>query len=142
MAGGPLARQGGLLSEEFDDELLVYDEQRDVACRLNHTAALVWRLCDGKRSIDDLVVELGEKADRDMVHVALDTLVEHDLLESGYERRDPAAARVSRRRFIRRVGIAGIAAMNIPMVYSLLVPAASAAASGTGYLGYYGGTVR
>ena len=28
-----------LLTEKLHDELLVYDEQRDLACRLNQTAA-------------------------------------------------------------------------------------------------------
>ena len=51
----PLARTTDLVTEELDDELLVYDEQRDVACSLNRSAALVWRHSNGKRTVADLV---------------------------------------------------------------------------------------
>jgi hypothetical protein len=47
----PLARSSELLTEEVDGELLIYDEERDTATRLNRTAAVVWRSCDGQRSI-------------------------------------------------------------------------------------------
>jgi hypothetical protein len=136
----PLARTTGLITEDVDGELLVYDAQTDVACRLNGSAALVWQNSDGKRSIDDLVAvlaeELGELADEDMVLVALDHLAEHGLIESGYDTRDAHAARLSRRRFIRRVGVVGAAAMSVPVVHSMLVPTPAAAASG-GYASYY-----
>jgi hypothetical protein len=137
----PLARTGGLLTEEIDGEVLVYDETREIACRLNATAALVWRHCDGKRTIAELVTlmqsELGGLADEDMVLVALDNLAGHELIASGYEQRDLNASKYSRRRFIRRIGAAGIAAINLPVVYSMLVPEPAAAASGGGYPQYY-----
>jgi hypothetical protein len=128
------------LTEEVDGELLVYDVERDLACRLNPSAALVWRSCDGSRTVPELVeiltAELGELADEDLVLIALDHLAEHGLIVSGYEQRDASAARLSRRRFFRRAGIAGAAAVAVPVVYSLSVPAAAAAASGT-YTPYY-----
>lgn len=130
----PLARSEGLLSEELDDELLVYDEQRHLACRLNRTAALVWRHADGARSVADLVEVLRSKielADEDLVLVALDQLVEHELIESGYPARDHDEARMSRRRFIRRVGVVGAAALALPVVESVVAPTAAAAASVT-----------
>jgi hypothetical protein len=129
----PCARTDGLLTEEIDGELLVYDEEQDVACRLNASAAIVWRGCNGERTIADLVEilseELGELADEDLVMVALDELVEHGLLLSGYEQRDASAARLSRRRFFQRVGIAGAAAMAVPIVYSMAAPTPAAAQS-------------
>jgi hypothetical protein len=60
-------------------------------------------------------------------------LAEHGLIESGYEPREPAQSRLSRRRFIRRVGVVGAASMSVPVVYSMVVPAAAAAASGYTY---------
>jgi hypothetical protein len=135
----PLGRSEGLLTEQVDDELLVYDETNDVACRLNPTAALIWRNCDGRRTLSDLLVilreEVGDAADEDMVLIALDDLVEHGLIVSGYEPRESAAIRLSRRRFFRRAGVAGAAAMAAPVVYSMAVPAAAAAQSG--YDSYY-----
>ena len=46
----PLGRTNGILSESVDGEVLVYDQTRDMAFRLNQTAALVWRSCDGERT--------------------------------------------------------------------------------------------
>ena len=83
--------------------MITYDERTDVACRLNRTAALVWRKCDGKHTVEDLVrvleADLGDIADEDLVLVSLDYLSEHRLLESGYTRRDETSSRLSRRRF-------------------------------------------
>ena len=36
--------------EEVDDELLLYHPVRTTALYLNDTAALIWKLCDGRRS--------------------------------------------------------------------------------------------
>ncbi len=135
----PLARTADLLTEEVDGELLVYDAETELACRLNGSAALVWRNSNGKRSVTDLVAvlseELGDLADEDMVMVALDHLHEHGLIKSGYEPRDLNVARLSRRRFIRRVGIVGAASMAVPVVHSMVVPTPAAAQSG--YNNYY-----
>jgi hypothetical protein len=140
---GPLARTADLLTEEVDGELLVYDESRDTACRLNHTAAVIWRSCDGKRTVEDLISvlaeEVGELADEDLVLVTVDRLDDHGLIESGYTRRDSDATRLSRRRFIRRVGVVGTAAVALPMVQSIVAPTSAAAQSGGGgdYNYYY-----
>jgi hypothetical protein len=138
----PLARTSGVVVQDLDDEMLVYDRERDTACRLNRTAALVWKSSDGTRTVDDLVAvlaeELGPLADEDMVMIALDNLSRNGLIQSGYEAREPTAERISRRRFIRRVGVVGAAAVSLPIVHSLAVPSAAAAQSGGGYPpGYY-----
>jgi hypothetical protein len=80
-----------------------------------------------------LAEELGPLADEDMVMVALDNLSKNGLIQSGHEARDSNAVRLTRRRFIRRVGVVGAAAMAVPVVHSLVVPPAAAAASGGGY---------
>jgi hypothetical protein len=132
----PIARREGLLVEELDDELVVYDEGRDTACRLNATSALVWRAADGTRSIEELVellrAEIGEPADEDLVMVTLDGLGAHGLLE-GHAARPAEEARLSRRRFIRRVGTVGAAALMLPVVHSMVAPAPAAAQSAGGY---------
>lgn len=121
--------------------MLVYDRERDVACRLNRTAALVWKSSDGTRTVDDLVAvlseEVGTLADEDMVMIALDNLSQNGLIESGYEPRQPNVQRITRRRFIRRVGVVGAAAVTLPIVHSLIVPPAAAAQSGGYPVGYY-----
>lgn len=134
MIGGlPLSKRDGTIVSELDGELVVYNPETNVACHLNKSAATVWRHSDGTRSIADLAEivarELGAIADEDVVLVALDSLAEHDLIESGYERRDINESRITRRRFIRRVGLAGGAAVALPVVASLVVPTAAAASS-------------
>jgi hypothetical protein len=133
----PLARTEGLLTEDVDGEVLVYDQDREIVCRLNGSAALVWRSCNGERTVDEIATtvaeELGEFVDEDLVLVALDNLVAHGLLLSGYEPRAAAAARLSRRRFIGRVGVAGAAAAAIPVVHTMVVPTPASAASTQGY---------
>ncbi len=46
--------------EEFDDELVLYDMESTQAIYLNETAALVFRLCDGKRSTGEIETLLKE----------------------------------------------------------------------------------
>jgi hypothetical protein len=129
----PLARTDGLLVEEVEDELLVYDQDHDSAHRLNRTAALVWRSCDGKHDIPALVAVLSEElgddlADEDLVRIALDNLAERGLVD-GAPQRAPEETRVSRRRFIRKVGTVGVAALALPVVTSLVAPSAASAQS-------------
>jgi Coenzyme PQQ synthesis protein D (PqqD) len=129
----PYANHEGILVEEVDDEVLVYDERTQLARRLNRTAAIVWQHCDGEHDIPGLIEvlreEVGDLADEDLVMITLDQLHEQGLLESGYEPRDISDARVSRRRFIRRVGVVGTAAVALPVVVSIAAPAPAAAQS-------------
>lgn len=46
--------------EEIDDELLLYHPAKTKAVYLNETAALVWQLCDSKRSVGEIVSLLEE----------------------------------------------------------------------------------
>jgi hypothetical protein len=128
----PQARTDQLLIEEIEDELLVYDQRDDTAHRLNRTAALVWRLSDGTRDLPALVAaleaELGDVADEDLVRIALDDLADRGLV-SGVAERAAQDRRHSRRRFIRRVGTVGAAALALPVVSSVVAPDPAAAQS-------------
>lgn len=127
----PLARSEGLLTRELGAELVIYDRRRGLACTLNPTAATVWRLADGQRTVNELAVglreQVGDLADEDLVMVTLDRLEEQGLIESGYVRRDAAATRLDRRRFIRRAGLVGAAALALPVVQSIVAPTPAAA---------------
>jgi DNA-binding transcriptional ArsR family regulator len=133
----PRARQSGFLTEKFEDELLLYDKSRHLACRLNQTAAVVWQNSNGKRTVADLVAvlrnEIGDLADEDLVMVTLDRLEEQGLIESGYSRRDADSVRLSRRRFIRRAGAVGAAALALPVVHGVVAPTPAQAAGSYDY---------
>jgi Coenzyme PQQ synthesis protein D (PqqD) len=124
----PLSLFAGFTAEEVDDGgLLIRNEEGELVLRLNRSAAVVWRSSDGNHTVSDLVevltAELGEQADDHQVLIALDELEKHGLIESGYDQRDPAAARLSRRQFVRRVGAVAVVALGaMPIVHSLVVP--------------------
>jgi hypothetical protein len=131
----PEARQDGLLTEQVADELVVYDQERKLVHRLNPSSALVWRHCDGTRSITDVAAllreELSPVADEDLVWVALDRLGAANLLREPI-RRSAADTRLSRRQVVRKVGRVGVLALLLPVVTTLAVPTPAQAQSGEG----------
>ena len=80
----PLARKEGLRVEELSDELMVYDVDRHKAHCLSPIAALVWRHCDGQKTIEEISAVLrssGVRVDEEMVWTALHRLEKRDLLQ-------------------------------------------------------------
>jgi hypothetical protein len=57
-AAPPLARREGYRLEVVQGELLLFDPGRATVLYCNQTAALVWALCDGARSVDEIVALL------------------------------------------------------------------------------------
>jgi Coenzyme PQQ synthesis protein D (PqqD) len=126
----PKARQEGLVVQQLEDEVLVYDNERFKAHCLNRTAALVWQHCDGKKTTRDIALalekEAGSPVGEDMVWLALGQLGKSRLLTERVIA--PAGkAGISRREVIRRVGIA--AAVALPVVTSIVAPKAAQAAN-------------
>jgi hypothetical protein len=112
------------------DEVLVYDLKRHKAHCLNQTAAMVWKYCDGQRTVADIAKlmqkDLHTPVDEEAVWFAVDRLGKAHLLE---ERLSPPAgsSRLSRRDAIRRLGLG--AALAVPVVMSIVAPTAVSAAS-------------
>ena len=126
MAQLPRARKSGLVVKALQEEVLVYDLDRDRAICLNHTAALVWQHCDGKTKPEKIARILEEEfqltSSDDIVSLALERLEESHLLDG----KIPAhISGVSRRELIHRLGIAAA----VPLVTLILVPSASAQGS-------------
>ena len=48
------------LLERFDNEIIVYHPTKATSLYLNDTGALIWELCDGKRTITDIITVLAQ----------------------------------------------------------------------------------
>jgi Coenzyme PQQ synthesis protein D (PqqD) len=123
------ARTAKLIIKNVDDEVLVYDLVNDKAHCLNRTAALVWKNCDGIRSITEIKAivadELELPIDEQVVWLALDQLKEFNLLADA-----PSSPAVfdglKRRELIRTLGIAAFA---LPVILTMTAPTAQAQGS-------------
>lgn len=126
----PIARKQGLLVRELNDEVLVYDLNRDKAHCLNESAALVWGQCDGRTQISEITQTIqstsGAALDVDTVRLAIEQLRRAHLID-GASLGDASPPRLSRRELIKKVGIA--AALALPLVTTIVAPSAFGAAS-------------
>jgi len=117
----PSARKTGLVVQDMPDEVLVYDLDSNKAHCLNKSAALVWKSCDGTKTVSDIVrlfeSDSGEKVSEDFVWLALDQLSENSLLEKAVK---PNFTGQSRRDVIKKIGLAS--AVAIPVIASLVAP--------------------
>lgn len=80
----PQARKTGIVVEEVDGEVLVYDLGRDEAHCLKGATALVWRHSDGQVPVETIVERLrqssGGEITENIVWSALETLSRAHLL--------------------------------------------------------------
>lgn len=116
-----MARKTGLVIQEVPEEVLVYDMETNKAHCLNKTAALVWKSCDGSRSVPQIADHVGKLSGQqvtdDFVWLAIDQLSSNDLLEKGVEADFKG---ISRRDVIRRIGLTSMVAL--PVIASLVAP--------------------
>jgi len=121
----PRAVRENLVIRELDDETLVYDTERDEAHCLNHTAALVWELCDGEttptQAARSLQNKLGADVDSDLVWLAVKQLQKFHLVE-----RSTQFPSVSRRDLVLKYGPL---IMSLPVIMSISAPTPAQAAS-------------
>jgi hypothetical protein len=132
----PTARKAQLIVKELDDETLVYDLERDEAHCLNQTAALVWKCCDGRTTVEEIAKrlsnELQEPVDAKVVWLALAQLRKRRLL---LERVPPAATgpgregrpRISRRELAFKLG--RIMVIALPLITTIAAPLPASAGS-------------
>jgi hypothetical protein len=121
-----LARSQRLLVEEIESEVVVYDLDTDHAHLLNEVTAAVWRLCDGSSSVGSVATavsnEIGTPVTPLVIQDAVEQLSNAGLLETEVTERHG----MTRRQLIVRAGVAAVA---IPVVTSIIAPTAAAAAS-------------
>ena len=127
----PISRKNNLVVQELKNEILIYDLTINKAFSLNETAALVWQACDGSKTVGEISNHIGRQLNsfvsEDLVWLALEQLKRENLIESESEISMPFEG-LSRREIIRKVGLASLAAL--PMIHSLVAPAAVNAQSG------------
>jgi hypothetical protein len=127
----PRARSQGLIITELDDEILIYDKERDKAHCLNQTAALVWKYSNGKRNVAEIAAAMQNKlhslVDAQIVWYALDQL-EKDHLMQGHLQVPNEMAGITRREFVKTMGKAAVV-VTVPIVFSLTAPRSAWAAS-------------
>jgi len=131
----PTAKTEGIVTQILEDETLVYDLSSNKAHCLNSTAGAVWNLCNGERTIDQIVNDFESANDSsitvEVVELALDQLNGNNLLLASET--EETSAGLNRRELIKRAGMA--ASIAIPIVASIAVPAnvmASSSRSGPG----------
>jgi hypothetical protein len=122
----PKARTLGLIVQPLEDEVLLYDKERHKAHCLNKTAALVWRLCDGTRTVEEIAVqlstELQTRVSEEIILLALTQLSRRHLMTDRVVR-----SGLTRREAMRKLGVG--AAIAIPLVTSIVSPHAAQAAT-------------
>ncbi len=127
----PAARSENLVIQELPEEVLVYDLDTNKAHCLNQTAGFVWKACDGKNSIADIVKSLetqtGNTVSENLVWLAIDQLNERNLLN---EKVSPKFAGESRRQVLKKIGFASVVAL--PIIASLVAPTAALAVACSG----------
>jgi hypothetical protein len=124
---GPVARKDGIVVQDVDDELLVYDLRSNRAHCLTESAAFIWNCCDGRTSVEQMRQKIkerfGTEVSEDFVLLALEELGREGLLESSVE---TGLGKISRREALRKVGVGTMIAL--PLVASLAVPNTALAA--------------
>jgi hypothetical protein len=118
----PRPRRQGVVTQEIDGETLLYVEETHQASCLNPSAARIWALCDGQRTVE--AIASGANIDPDVVAHALGHFAESGLLENSPGAADSMS--LSRRRVLMGVGFAAI-----PVILMVTAPKARAAASCT-----------
>src|SRR5687767_12078449 len=110
----PVACADDIVVQEIDGEVLIYDLKENKAFCLNHTAALVWRECDGKKNTleiaKSLEKQLGTTIKEEFVWLAIDQLSKEKLLEKEVI---TEISGLSRREAVKKIGLASMIALPI-----------------------------
>src|SRR5687767_6741077 len=119
----PVSRVAEIVVMDVKEETLVYDLRVSKAHCLNHTAAFVWKSCDGRNTVPDICRLLEREykvpVSEDFVWLALDQLRDSALLTDNFPSRANSTS-ASRREMLKRVGIVSMIAA--PIVASIVAP--------------------
>ncbi len=79
---------GGFLIEEMDGEIILLHPAKNIIVHASQTGALIWQLCDGRRSVDEIIEILGAAYPESKGEISVDvpqiiqTLMSHGVLGS------------------------------------------------------------
>lgn len=126
----PISLKDNIVIQELEKELLLYDLERNKAFCLNKTALIIWNLCDGQNTIEDIrrktSLHLKTRITEEMIWLALDKLKSEQLL-SNHQEIKINFNNLSRRQVIKKAGLATMAAL--PLISTIVSPVAAAAQS-------------
>ena len=127
-----MKRVEGLLVERAAGEVLVMKTGTEEAHALNPAAGVVFDLCDGTTSKEEMALEIerrvGLPADIGIVDLALAELIDAGLIVA--EPTEPVP-NFTRRSLLRRLALPATAVAMLPIVETIIVPLAAAQSSGT-----------
>lgn len=118
----PKARTDNIVTQDLNDEILIYDRTTDRMLCLNETSAKVFNACDGVTTFAELKAKY--QLTDEIIFLTLDELKKNDLLAGEYK--SPFAG-ISRREAVRKAGLASMIAL--PLIAGITAPQASQAAS-------------
>ena len=126
----PKTRNENIVVQEMEQEILIYDLKENKALCLNETSALIYQLCNGKRTIQEIAdamsIKLNKLVSEDLIWLALDNFKKDNLLENN-EQFEINFNGLSRRQVIKKIGLASMIAL--PVAASIVAPNAAMAAS-------------
>lgn len=125
--------RAGLLRHQLDGQVLIYDTREDRVHLLDTTTGHVFELLEqGDRSAEGIVAELATRMNsiegESLLQLSLDELRKADLLVDAEAPTEPLSD-ISRRDLVRKLGLAGAAALLIPTITTLTATRAYAQAS-------------
>jgi hypothetical protein len=130
MANKPISRKSDIVIQELDNEILIYDLSTNNAFCLNETAAIIWRLCDGTKTVSEISRDAGRKLNavvsEEMIWLALDQFKKDQLITKEFEFKSVFAG-MTRREAVRKIGFASMVAL--PVVASIIAPISTNAQS-------------
>ncbi|MCB1026037.1 MAG: PqqD family protein [Acidobacteria bacterium] len=115
----PRSRTENIIQRQIDDEILLYDLESNKAFSLNKTASTVYRYCDGRSKMEEVVKK--EDLKFETIMLALHHLNQENLIESSAEF-ESGFEGLSRRQIVKTMGIGSIAAL--PLISAVVAPLA------------------
>lgn len=126
----PKTKNENIVVQEMDNEILIYDLKTNKAFCLNETSAMIYNLCDGKKSIAEISQHLKQKLNQpiteDLIWLALDSFKKDNLLEQS-EQFEINFNGLSRRQVVKKIGLASM--VMLPIISSIIAPTAAHGAS-------------